>query len=132
MIRTALGLAGVLSALAGALMVVPAVSAEGNSDDSVLIISRERLEVATRCEIGVYLNDQLSGRLFQEQSTSFNLPPGPVDVRLRLLPGQAPGCSPGIENQRNTRLNLRAGEINKYRIAMDHTGLTLKRAILGY
>ncbi|CAG8869489.1 hypothetical protein PS627_03562 [Pseudomonas fluorescens] len=128
MVRTALGLAGLL----GALAVVPPATAEGNSDYSVLIISRERLEVATSCEIGVYLNDQLSGRLFQEQSTSFNLPPGPVDVRLRLLPGQAPGCSPGLENQHSTRLNLQAGEINKYRIAMDHAGLTLKRAILGY
>ncbi|CAM4108503.1 hypothetical protein CCOS865_04978 [Pseudomonas reidholzensis] len=128
MIKAALGLVGVL----GALAVVPAASAEGNSDYSVLIISRERLEVATTCEIGVYLNDQLSGRLFQEQSTSFNLPPGPVDVRLRLLPGQVPGCAPGLENQHNQRLNLQVGQINKYRIAMDHDGLHLKRAGLGY
>lgn len=128
MARSALGLVGLL----GALTVVPPVSAEGNSEYSVLIISRERLEVATRCEIGVYLNDQLSGRVFQEQSTSFNLPPGPVDVRLRLLPGQAPGCNPGIENQRDTRLVLQAGQINKYRIVMEHTGLALKRAGLGY
>ncbi|HKS14562.1 MAG TPA: hypothetical protein VJS90_16145 [Pseudomonas sp.] len=128
MVRAGLGLLGLL----GALTVIPPASAEGNSDYSVLIISRERLEVATSCEIGVYLNDQLSGRLFQEQSTSFNLPPGPVDVRLRLLPGQAPGCSPGIENQRNTRLTLQAGKINKYRITMDHTGLTLRQTPLGY
>ncbi|QXH50906.1 hypothetical protein KSS94_23690 [Pseudomonas fakonensis] len=125
MIRAALGLVGLLA-------VVPAASAEGNSDYSVLIISRERLEVATSCEIGVYLNDQLSGRVFQEQSTSFNLPPGPVDVRLRLLPGQAPGCLPGVEDQRSTRLNLQAGQINKYRIAMGQNGLVLKRASLGY
>ena len=96
MIRAAFGLVGLL----GALAVVPPASAEGNSDYSVLIISRERLEVATTCEIGVYLNDQLSGRIFQEQSTSFNLPAGPVDVRLRLLPGQTPGCAPGLEDQR--------------------------------
>ncbi|MFK3773595.1 hypothetical protein [Pseudomonas sp. NPDC089406] len=128
MIRAALGLVGLL----GALAVVPTASAEGNSDYSVLIISRERLEVATNCEIGVYLNDQLSGRVFQEQSTSFNLPPGPVDVRLRLLPGQAPGCLPGVEDQRSTRLNLQAGQINKYRIAMGQNGLVLKRASLGY
>lgn len=128
MIRTALGLVGLLGALATA----PSASAQGNSDYSVLIISRERLEVATPCEIGIYLNDQLSGRLFQEQSTSFNLPPGPVDVRLRLLPGQAQGCAPGIENPRQTRLELQAGEISKYRIAMDATGLTLKRFNLGY
>ncbi|HEK1007752.1 MULTISPECIES: hypothetical protein [unclassified Pseudomonas] len=128
MFRAAVGVAGLMTALA----VVPPASAEGNSDYSVLIISRERLEVATSCEIGVYLNDQLSGRLFQEQSTSFNLPPGPIDVRLRLLPGQMPGCAPGIEDQRSTRLTLQAGQINKYRIAMGHNGLELRRANLEY
>ncbi|MHC6227567.1 hypothetical protein ACYU03_22840 [Pseudomonas sp. X10] len=128
MLKAALGLVGLL----GTLALAPPASAEGNSDYSVLVISRERLEVATPCEIGIYLNDQLAGRLFQEQSASFNLPPGPVDVRLRLLPGQAPGCSAGIENQHNTRLDLQAGQINNYRIAMDHTGLTLKRSGLGY
>ena len=61
MFRAALGLVGLL----GTLAAVPPASAEGNSDYSVLIISRERLEVATSCEIGIYLNDQLSGRLFQ-------------------------------------------------------------------
>ncbi|MFB4394068.1 MULTISPECIES: hypothetical protein [unclassified Pseudomonas] len=127
MVRAALGLVGLLGALA-----VPPASAEGNSDFSVLIISRERLEVATTCEIGIYLNDQLSARLFQEQSTSFNLPPGPVDVRLRLLPGQVPGCANGIENQRNTRLTLQAGQISKYRIALSQQGLQLQRSDLGY
>ncbi|MBA1205068.1 hypothetical protein G7009_25480 [Pseudomonas capeferrum] len=128
MIRAVTSLVGLL----GALACIPTASAEGNSQYSVLIISRERLEVATSCEIGIYLNDQLSGRLFQEQSTSFNLPPGPIDVRLRLLPGQVPGCNNGIENQHSTRLTLHAGEINKYRIAMGHEGLHLKRAVLGY
>ncbi|WP_145190844.1 MULTISPECIES: hypothetical protein [unclassified Pseudomonas] len=128
MFRTAAGLVGLL----GALALAPPVSAEGNEGYGVLIISRERLEVATSCEIGVYLNDQLSGRLFQEQATSFNLPPGPVDVRLRLLPGQMPGCAPGIEDQRSTRLTLQAGQISKYRIAMGHQGLELRRASLGY
>lgn len=121
-----------LVGLLGTLAAVPGASAEGNAQYSVLIISRERLEVATTCEIGIYLNDQLSGRVFQEQSTSFNLPPGQVDVRLRLLPGQVPGCSPGLENQRNQRLDLQAGQINKYRIAMDDTGLHLDRANLDY
>ncbi|MBV4539266.1 MULTISPECIES: hypothetical protein [Pseudomonas] len=128
MIKAALGLVGLM----GALAAVPQASAQGNSDYSVLIISRERLEVATTCEIGVYLNDQLSGRLFQEQSTSFNLPPGPVDIRLRLLPGQAPGCAPGLENQHSQRLTLHAGQISKYRIAMDHSGLHLNKASLDY
>jgi len=128
MFRAAVSVVGLLAALAA----VPPASAEGNSDYSVLIISRERLEVSTSCEIGIYLNDQLSGRVFQEQSASFNLPPGPVDVRLRLLPGQMPGCAPGIEDQRSTRLTLQAGQINKYRIAMGHNGLELRRAGLGY
>ena len=128
MFRAALGLVGLL----GALAAIPSANAEGNSDYSVLTISRERLEAATHCEIGIYLNDQLSGRLFQEQSTSFNLPPGPVEVRLRQLPGQVSGCAPGIEDQRSTHLTLHAGQISKYRIAMGHEGLQLKRAGLGY
>lgn len=121
-----------LLALLGAALAAPLASADGASDYSVLIISRERLEVATNCEIGIYLNDQLSARLFQEQSTSFNLPPGSVDVRLRLLPGQVAGCSAGLENQRNQRLTLSGGQINKYRIAMNQDGLYLSRVGLGY
>ncbi|MNP37276.1 hypothetical protein D3C76_1307170 [compost metagenome] len=102
-------------------------------DYAVLIISRERLEVATSCEIGLYIDDQLAGRLFQEQSTSFNLPPGPTSIRLRLLPGQAPGCAPGIQRaDSGSVLNLRAGQISKYRIAMGQNGLYLKQAGLGY
>ena len=128
MFRAAVSVVGLL----GVLAAVPPASAEGSSDYSVLIISRERLEVSTSCEIGVYLNDQLSGRVFQEQSASFNLPPGPVDVRLRQLPGQMSGCAPGIEDQRSTRLTLQAGQIYKYRIAMGRNGLELKRAGLGY
>ena len=50
MIRAAMSLVGLL----GALAVVPPASAEGNSDYSVLMISRERLEVASSCEIGIY------------------------------------------------------------------------------
>lgn len=126
--RAAFGLFGLL----GIFGVLPHASAAGPSDYSILIISRERLEVATSCEIGVYINDQLAGRVFQEQSTSFNLPPGKLDVRLRYLPGQAPGCQPGIENQRSNRLKLLAGQINKYRVAVDQNGLTLIRAGLGY
>ncbi|MCW2268322.1 hypothetical protein D3C77_19300 [compost metagenome] len=126
--RAAFGLFGLL----GIVGLLPQAHAAGPSDYSILIISRERLEVATSCEIGVYINDQLAGRLFQEQSTSFNLPPGELDVRLRYLPGQVPGCQPGIENQRSTRLQLAAGQINKYRIAVDQNGLTLIRAGLGY
>lgn len=76
-------LAGLMSLSAAAPQ---ALAAE---DYAVLIISRERLEVPTNCEIGLYLNDQLAGRLFQEQATSFNLPAGNLSLRLKLLPGQA-------------------------------------------
>ena len=111
MFRAALGVVGLL----GALAVVPPAFAEGNSAYSVLIISRERLEVATSCEIGVYLNDQLSGRVFQEQSTSFNLPAGNVSLRLKLLPGQAPGCNPGLLAPGSQDISVRAGDVLKFR-----------------
>ena len=58
---------------------LPQANATGE-DYAVLIISRERLEVPTSCEIGVYIQDQLSARLLQEQSISFNLPPGTVSL----------------------------------------------------
>lgn len=126
--KAALGLLGVLGLFSQSHL----ASAGDSTEYSVLIISRERIEVSTNCEIGIYLNDQLSGRLFQEDSLSFNLPAGAVDVRLRRLPGQAPGCSNGIENQRNQRLVLNNGQINKYRIVSDQTGLYLKKASLNY
>lgn len=81
----------VVFALAG-LMSLPAAAPQALAaeDYAVLIISRERLEVPTHCEIGLYIQDQLAGRLFQEQATSFNLPPGDVSLRLKVLPSQAP------------------------------------------
>ena len=88
-------LIGLLSLSAAAPM------ACADEDYAVLIISRERLEVPTNCEIGLYIQDQLAGRLFQEQATSFFLPAGNVSLRLKLLPGQSAGnqaigraCSP--------------------------------------
>ena len=81
-------LAGLMSLSAAAPM------ASADQDYAVLIISRERLEVLTNCEIGLYIQDQLAGRLYQEQATSFNLPAGNVSLRLKLLPGQAAGCLP--------------------------------------
>jgi hypothetical protein len=109
---------------------VPSVNAA--QDYGVLIISRERLEVATSCEIGVYIQDQLAARLFQEQSTSFNLPPGIVSLRLKLLPGQVPGCNPGMLAPGSQDIQLKAGDVLKYRIAMTQDGMYLKRAGLGY
>jgi hypothetical protein len=122
---SAFSLFGMLSLFAAA----PSASAE---DYGVLIISRERLEVATLCEIGVYIQDQLSARLFQEQSTSFNLPPGNYSLRLKLLPGQAPGCSAGMLAPGSQNITLRAGDLLKYRIAMNQQGMYLKKEALGY
>ena len=122
---SAFSLFGMLSLFAAA----PSASAE---DYGVLIISRERLEVATSCEIGVYIQDQLSARLFQEQSTSFNLPPGNYSLRLKLLPGQAPGCSAGMLAPGSQNITLHAGAIQKFRIAMNQQGIYLKPASLGY
>lgn len=124
---SAFSLFGFLSLFAAA----PSVNAAGE-DYAVLIISRERLEVSTSCEIGVYLQDQLSARLFQEQSTSFNLPPGNVSLRLKLLPGQAPGCNPGMLAPGSQDITLKAGDIRKYRIAMNKEGMYLKQTGLEY
>ncbi|RAU44931.1 MULTISPECIES: hypothetical protein [unclassified Pseudomonas] len=106
--------------------------AQADEDYGVLIISRERLEVGTPCEIGIYMQDQLVGRLFQEETRSFNLPAGDVSVRLRVLPTQTPGCSPGIEAQNNTRLHINAHDVLKYRIASGPNGMYLKKAELNY
>ena len=106
--------------------------AQADQDYGVLIISRERLEVPTSCEIGIYIQDELAARLFQEQSTSFNLPAGDISVRLRLLPGQTPGCGQGLEAQQRSVVHLKAGDIQKFRIAQNLNGLYLKPASLGY
>ena len=47
-------------------------------DYGVLIVSRERLEVSTPCDIGLYLQGNLTARLYQGQSITLNLPPGKV------------------------------------------------------
>ncbi|MDD2053159.1 hypothetical protein NPS46_11445 [Pseudomonas putida] len=119
-----------LLALLGFAALPPAASA--GQDYGVLIISRERLEVPTTCEIGLYVNGQLAGRLFQEQSTSFNFPPGSIDMRLGLLPGQVAGCQQGMLTPQSQNLTLKAGDVLKYRIAMGADGMYLKRASLGY
>lgn len=111
---------------------VAAPMASAAEDYAVLIISRERLEVPTNCEIGLYINDQLAGRLFQEQATSFNLPEGKVSLRLKLLPGQAAGCLPGMLAPKAQEMNLKAGDVRKVRIALGQDGMYLKPATLDY
>lgn len=123
---SALSLFGILGLCAASSVV------QADQDYGVLIISRERLEVATSCEIGIYIQDQLAGRVFQEQSVSFNLPAGTISVRLRSLPGSVFGCDPGMEAQSNTQINIKAGDILKYRIASNLNGMYLKQAGLNY
>lgn len=74
----------------------------------------------------------MAGRLFQEQATSFNLPPGKVSLRLKLLPGQMPGCNPGMLAPSSQDISLKAGDVLKFRIAMSPSGLQLQRTGLGY
>ncbi|MGE8189258.1 hypothetical protein [Pseudomonas sp. NPDC086278] len=124
---SALSLFGLLSLFAA----TPSVQAAGE-DYAVLIISRERLEVATSCEIGVYIQDQFVARLLQEQTTSFNLPHGTISVRLKLEPGQVPGCNPGMLAPPAQDITLKAGDVVKYRIATTAKGLYLRPAALEY
>ncbi|MBA2932167.1 hypothetical protein ACQKMW_25195 [Pseudomonas sivasensis] len=119
-------LAGLMSLSAAAPM------ASADQDYAVLIISRERLEVLTNCEIGLYIQDQLAGRLYQEQATSFNLPAGDVSLRLKLLPGQAAGCLPGLLAPPAQNITLKAGDVRKLRIAQGPDGMYLKAAALDY
>ena len=119
-------LAGLMSLSAAAPM------ASADQDYAVLIISRERLEVLTNCEIGLYIQDQLAGRLYQEQATSFNLPAGDVSLRLKLLPGQAAGCLPGLLAPPAQNITLKAGDVRKLRIAQGPDGMYLKAASLEY
>jgi hypothetical protein len=124
---SALSLFGFLSLFS----VLPQANATGE-DYAVLIISRERLEVPTSCEIGVYLQDQFAGRLLQEQTTSFNLPHGVVSVRLKLEPGQVKGCEAGMLAPPAQEISLKAGDVVKYRIASSAKGLYLRPAALEY
>lgn len=115
-----------LTATAQAQPLAPLVDSAQGEGYAVLIISRERLEVATTCEVALYLHDQMAARLFQGQSVSFNLPPGEVSLRLGLT--GTGSCQDGIAQLSNQSLQLQAGEIRRYRIAMEPDGLRLRDA----
>ena len=87
-------LALLLAPLAQAEPLAPLPSTSQGEGYAVLIVSRERLEVATTCEVALYLHDQMAARLHQGQSVSFNLPPGRFSLRLGLT-GTGP-CQDGI------------------------------------
>ncbi|MBM7062856.1 hypothetical protein JQX08_19245 [Pseudomonas sp. UL073] len=105
----------------------PTAQAQGYG---MLIVSRERLEVASPCDIGLYLHDELAARLYQGQSVAFNLPPGEVPLRLALI---GPGtCTPGIIQPDSQPVRIHAGEVRKYRIALGKQGFELIPAPLNY
>ena len=114
---------GLRPALLGLLTAPLLAQAQPPIDYGVLIVSRERLELATACDVGLYLEDQLAARLVQGQIVSFNLPPGRLSIRLSLL-GPGP-CKPGVEQLRNQSITLMAGEVRKYRLAQSTEGLYL-------
>ena len=109
--------------LLAALLLPGSVSSTPAINYAVLIITRDRLEVATPCDIGIYLQDQLVARLYQGQATSFNLPAGKLSIRMGMLGGI--GCIPAFEQIRGEHIELKAGEVRKYRIALGNNGLYL-------
>ncbi|MDR8014982.1 hypothetical protein [Ectopseudomonas guguanensis] len=119
-------LALLLAPLALAEPLAPLPTTTQGEGYAVLIVSRERLEVATTCEVALYLYDQMAARLHQGQSVSFNLPPGKVTLRLGLT-GTGP-CQDGIAQLKGQALELTAGEVRRYRIAMGSDGLRLHAA----
>lgn len=119
-------LAALLSHSLAAQPLAPLPDTAQGEGYAVLIVSRERLEVASPCEVALYLQDQLAARLYQGQSVAFNLPPGSVSLRLGL---QGPGsCGLGIAQLSGQSLQLQTGEVRRYRIAMDRAGLRLHAA----
>jgi hypothetical protein len=119
-------LALLMAPLTQAEPMAPLPSTSQGEGYAVLIVSRERLEVATTCEVALYLHDQMAARLHQGQSVSFNLPPGKVSLRLGLT-GTGP-CQDGINQLAGQSLELQAGEVRRYRIAMGSDGLRLHAA----
>lgn len=119
-------LALLLAPLTQAEPLAPLPSTSQGEGYAVLIVSRERLEVATTCEVALYLHDQMAARLHQGQSVSFNLPPGKVSLRLGLT--GTGSCQDGINQLAGQSLELQAGEVRRYRVAMGSDGLRLHAA----
>ena len=109
--------------LLAALLLPGSVSSTPAINYAVLIITRDRLEVATPCDIGIYLQDQLVARLSRGQAPSFNFPAGKLSIRMGMLGGL--GCIPAFEQIRGEHIELKAGEVRKYRIALGNQGLYL-------
>lgn len=90
---------------------------------AVLIISRERLDTGTACDIDLYVQDQKVSRLQPEGEIALNLPPGATSLRLQTANSGL--CHSGIEPLRGQSVVLRAGEVRKFRIANSESGLYL-------
>lgn len=90
---------------------------------AVLIVSRERLDTGTACDIDLYVQDEKVSRLQPEGEIALNLPPG--NTSLRLQTANSGLCHGGIEPLRAQSVLLRAGEVRKFRIANSESGLYL-------
>lgn len=90
---------------------------------AVLIVSRERLDTGTACDIDLYVQDQKVSRLQPEGEVALNLPPG--ETSLRIETANSGLCHGGIEPLRAQSVVLRAGEVRKFRIANSESGLYL-------
>jgi hypothetical protein len=90
---------------------------------AVLIVSRERVDTGTACDIDLYVQDQKVSRLQPEGEVALNLPPG--EVSLRLQTANSGLCRSGIEPLRAQSVQLHAGEVRKFRIANSESGLYL-------
>jgi len=112
----------ILACLAG---LPTAASAQQPDGYAVLIVSRERLELATPCDIGVYLQDELAARLMPGQEAAFNLPPGTLSVRVDSISGPGP-CKPGMLRPSPQRVDLQAGEVRHYDLALGVGGYYLQ------
>lgn len=90
---------------------------------AVLVVSRERLDTGTACDIDVYVQDQKVSRLQPEGEIALNLPPG--ETSLRLQTANSGLCRGGMEPLRGQSVMLHAGEVRKFRIANSESGLYL-------
>ncbi len=103
----------------------PTASAQQPDGYAVLIVSRDRLELASLCDVGVYLQDELAARLMPGQHVAFNLPPGALSVRVDSISGPGP-CKPGMLRPSPQRIDLRAGEVRHYDLALGVGGYYLQ------
>ncbi|MFV3335145.1 hypothetical protein ACNFIA_29835 [Pseudomonas sp. NY15437] len=90
---------------------------------AVLVVSRERLDTGTACDIDLYVQDEKVSRMQPEAEVALNLPPGEVSLRLQIANSGL--CRSGIQPLRAQSVQLHAGEVRKFRIANSESGLYL-------